>query len=73
MFPLHALLFRLRVIMLYPSFIACCTALQKQILFQLHELQFFYLMPHIDNPSFSGQAFEGPIVHRLLSSTTACT
>ena len=31
---------RLRVIMVHPSLIACCTALQKRIPFQLHELQF---------------------------------
>jgi len=43
MFPLHALLFRLRVIMMYPSLIACYNVLQKQIPAQLHEHQIFTL------------------------------
>jgi len=41
MFPLHALLIRLRVIMVYPCLITCNYALHKQISLQLHEIQVF--------------------------------
>jgi len=58
MFPLHALLFRLEVIMVYPSLIACYIALQKHIPVQLHELQSFtgcltshFLDRHLGDPS----------------------
>jgi len=41
MFPLHALLFRLGLLTVYPSLITCYNALHKQIPGQLHELQIF--------------------------------
>ena len=41
----------------------CCTV--KQIPVQTAWTSNFYLIPHIDNPSFSSQTFGGPIVHRL--------
>ena len=41
MFPLHALLFSLRVMMVYTCFIACYYAPHKQTPVQLHELQIF--------------------------------
>jgi len=41
MSPLHALLFSLMVIVVYPGLIACYYAPYEQIPFQLHELQIF--------------------------------
>jgi len=38
MCPLHALLFSLRVVMVYPSLITSYDALHKQIPVQLHKL-----------------------------------
>jgi len=40
-FPLHALLFSLGVIVVYPGFIACYYAPHQRISVKLHEVQIF--------------------------------
>jgi len=41
MFPLHALLFSLMIILVYPGLIVCYCAPYKQIPFQLYKFQIF--------------------------------
>ena len=63
MFQLHALLFRLMVVIVYQSFIACYNARQKQVKVQLHDVPIFtsyltstilrFLVNHSWDPSCS--------------------
>jgi len=60
MFPLHALLFSLRVIVVCPGFVTCYYVPHEQIPVQLHELQIFtwffastslhFLVKHLGTP-----------------------